>query len=197
MNRIEIINGLIKKNGYKSYLEIGVQAGHCFSQIVCENKIGVDPDKSSAATNHKTSDDYFKSITFKDARKKFDIIFIDGLHHSEQVIKDIENSLLHLNEGGTIVMHDCLPTSKRMQEIPLQEQCEWTGDTWRAFLLNRIISSDLDMCVVDCDWGCGIIRRGKQKLVDLLNDPTYEEFQANKKEWMNIITPEQFKAKYL
>ncbi len=192
MNRIEIINGLIKKNGYKSYLEIGVQAGHCFSQIECENKIGVDPDRSSAATIHETSDEFFLSN-----KEKFDIGFIDGLHHSEQAIKDIDNLLASLNEGGTIVMHDCLPTSKRMQEIPLQEQCEWTGDTWRAFLYNRILSEDLEMCVVDCDWGCGIIRKGKQKTVEIFHEPTYEEFQANKKEWMNIITPQQFKEMYL
>jgi hypothetical protein len=192
MNRIEIINGLIKKNGYKSYLEIGVQAGHCFSQIVCENKIGVDPDKSSAATLHKTSDDFFK-----DNKETFGIIFIDGLHHADQVEKDILNSLLCLNEGGTIVMHDCLPTTKRMQEIPLQEQVEWTGDTWRAFLAMRMSMPDLEMCVVDCDWGCGIIRKGSQELVELPTYASYEEFQINKKTWMNIITPEQFKAKYL
>lgn len=190
MNRIYIINGLIKKNNYKSYLEIGVQAGHCFAAIDCKNKIGVDPDPSSAATEHVTSDDYFKGI-----KKKFDIIFIDGLHHSDQVVKDIENSLKHLNKGGTIVMHDCLPTSKRMQEIPLQEQNEWTGDTWKAFLKLRENQS-LEMCVVDCDWGCGIIRPGTQAPIIVLN-PTYEGFQVNKKTWMNIISVDQFKEKYL
>lgn len=192
MNRIEIINGLIKKNGYKSYLEIGVQAGHCFSQIACDSKIGVDPDQSSAATIHMTSDDFFK-----DNKETFDIIFIDGLHHADQVEKDILNSLMSLSEGGTIVMHDCLPTTKRMQEIPLQEQVEWTGDTWRAFLEIRRYLSDVEMCVVDCDWGCGIIKRGQQETINLPASPTYEEFQLNKKAWMNIITPEQFKEKYL
>lgn len=192
MNRIEIINGLIKKNGYKSYLEIGVQAGHCFRAIECNNKIGVDPDQSSAATIHKYSDDFFK-----DNKKKFDIIFIDGLHHSDQVFKDIENSLKCLNKGGTIVMHDCLPTSKRMQEIPLQEQNEWTGDTWRAFVRYRETRQDLEMCVVDCDWGCGIIKVGSQEKIPVQNVKTYENFLTNKQYWMNVITPQQFKVKYL
>ena len=192
MNRIEIINGLIKKNNYKNYLELGVQAGHCFRAIECENKTGVDPDKGSAATIHKLSDEFFN-----DNKEKFDIIFIDGLHHAEQVEKDILNSLACLSEGGTIVMHDCLPTSKRMQEIPLQEQNEWTGDTWRAYLTYRRIMPELSMCVVDCDWGCGIITKGSQEPLLLAYNPTYEDFQANKKYWMNIITPEQFKKKYL
>jgi hypothetical protein len=193
MNRIEIINSLIKKNGYKNYLEIGVQNGHCFSQIQCENKIGVDPDKGSKATVHKTSDDFFK-----DNDKKFDIIFIDGLHHKDAVLKDIDNSLKFLKEGGTIVMHDCLPTFKRMQEIPLQEQNEWTGNVWEAFLQYRRIAEGLEMCVVDCDWGCGIIKRGVQKTIDVSIDKiNYENFVVNKKQWMNIISPEQFKVKYL
>lgn len=193
MNRIEIINGLIKKNGYKSYLEIGVQAGHCFSQIECENKIGVDPDKSSAATVYLSSDDFFEVN-----EDKFDIIFIDGLHHSEQVKNDIENSLRFLNKGGTIVMHDCLPTTKRMQEIPLQEQVEWTGDTWKAYLHYRS-NPNLTMAVVNVDWGCGIITKGSQEpfIWQYDYEPTYEGFQADKKQWMNIITPERFKEIYL
>lgn len=190
MNRIEIINGLIAKNNYKSYLEIGVQAGHCFKAIVCENKIGVDPDKGSAATIHKTSTDFFKKN-----KKEFDIIFIDGLHHADQVEEDILNALDCLSEGGTIVMHDCLPTSKRMQEIPLQEQNEWTGDTWKAFLKLRE-NDDLEMHVVDTDWGCGIIRPGKQEPFIVMN-PTYEGFVHNKKSWMNVISVAEFKQKYL
>lgn len=190
MNRIEIINSLIKKNNYKNYLEIGVQAGHCFRAIECENKIGVDPDKASAATIHKTSDEFFKKN-----KKEFDIIFIDGLHHSEQVEKDILNALDCLSEGGTIVMHDCLPTSKRMQEIPLQEQNEWTGDTWKAFLKLRE-REDLEMNVINSDWGCGIIRKGKQLPFAVLN-PTYEGFVLNKNSWMNVISVDQFKEKYL
>lgn len=205
MNRIEIINGLIAKNNYKNYLEIGVQAGDCFRAINCENKIGVDPDNGSAATHKMTSDDFFTKLFAKPnwikqgakTSKMFDIIFIDGLHHADQVEKDILNSLKALKEGGTIVMHDCLPTSKRMQEIPLQEQNEWTGNVWRAFLKMRLTREDLEMCVVNCDWGCGVIRPGKQELVKIGYEPTYEDFVVHKQNWMNVISPEQFKAKYL
>jgi len=193
MNRISIIQSLIDKNNYKSYLEIGVQAGHVLTTIQCETKIGVDPDTGSAATIHKTSDDFFA-----ENKAKFDIIFIDGLHHAEQVIKDIDNSLKVLKKGGTIVMHDCLPTTKRMQEIPLQEQAEWTGDVWKAFVAYRCLKDNLEMCVVDTDWGCGIIRVGKQdKLVLNTDAPTYEDFIKNKNEWMNVISVEQFKTKFL
>lgn len=200
MNRISIIQNLINRNHYKSYLEIGVRDGSCFNAIKCENKIGVDPDPSSAANRIMTSDSYFgENIeSIPGNLHKFDIIFIDGLHHSEQVIKDIENSLKSLNEGGTIVMHDCLPTSEFMQRIPMQsDHNEWTGDTWKAYLKFRREREDLEMMVVDCDWGCGIIRPGKQTKVITDENPTYEEFYIHKNIWMNVISVDEFKAKFL
>ncbi len=182
--RIDIINSFMDQRGYKSYLEIGVQKGKSFSEVRCKNKVGVDPDPESAATIKKTSDDFFK-----ENKKKFDVIFIDGLHESHQVIKDIENSLLILNDGGVIVMHDCLPTSKGMQEVP-RIQRDWTGDVWRAFLHYRN-RGDLFMCVVDTDFGCGIIKRGEQIPLSV-TAPDYEDFERNKKEWMNIIPVGEF-----
>lgn len=195
MNRIELINSLIKKNNYKRYLEIGVRDGECFNRIECEFKEGVDPDKNSHATLHLTSDEFFE--TALRTPFKFDLIFIDGLHHADQVEKDILNSLDCLADGGTIVMHDCLPTSKRMQEIPMTSQQEWTGNTWMAYLKLRVTRPDLTMHVVDTDWGCGIIRYGKQELVPLGILPSYEQFDQNRKEWMNVISVEQFKEIYV
>jgi predicted O-methyltransferase YrrM len=53
---------------------------------------------------HITSDAFFER-----SMVKFDVIFIDGLHEEHQVDRDIVNSLQHLNPGGIIVLHDCLP----------------------------------------------------------------------------------------
>lgn len=196
MNRIDIINSLIQKNGYTRYLEIGVQGGHCFRAINCENKVGVDPDTTSAATRHTFSDAYFNECKLNGV--KHDIIFIDGLHHADQVEKDILNSLECLKEGGTIVMHDCLPTSKHMQEIPMRaDHDEWTGDTWKAYAKLRAERNDLEMCVVDTDWGCGIIRPGKQEVLLTSIPFTYENFAVNRDIWMNVISIGEFQKRYL
>lgn len=192
MNRIEIIQGLINKYNYKSYLEVGVQSGHCFTAIKCDKKVGVDPDKSSAATVHLTSDDFFSQN-----KDKFDIFFCDGLHHSQQVETDLNNMLSCMNDGGIIVMHDCLPTNEFMQLIPLTTQCEWTGDCWKAFVKLRQTRDDLFMATVNCDWGCGIIKVGSQKKLNVEVELTYQNFEKNKQEWMNIISPEQFAISFL
>lgn len=196
MTRVEIIQTYINKYGYKNYLEIGVQAGHCFRAIQCENKAGVDPDTGSAANNHVTSDKFFEEIK---GAIKFDIIFIDGLHHADQVYFDIENSLACLAEGGTILMHDCKPESEFMQRIPLTSQNEWTGDTWKAYVKVRQERDDLEMFVINSDWGVGVIRVGSQEKLVIPSDVsiTYENFEKHNAEWLNLISVADFKAKML
>ena len=84
--RWDLIQFLINKYDYKTYLEIGCDKDQSFSKIEIPYKVGVDP--ISGGTIRKTSDDFFKTN-----KEKFDIIFIDGLHHYEQVIIDIDNAL--------------------------------------------------------------------------------------------------------
>lgn len=190
MKRTNIINTLIQKYGYQSYLEVGTQDPTSnFNLINAECKVSIDPFPRGEVTFVGTSNEYFKSI---DENAKFDIIFIDGLHHSEQVLKDIENSLNHLSDNGTIVCHDCLPTSERMQERD-DHGGEWTGDTWKAIAELRVERIDLDIKVVDTDYGCGIIRRGTNIPYEPYgNYKTYSYFTSNRNHLMNVITSQQF-----
>lgn len=84
-----------------------------------------------------------------------------------------------------------LPSSKQTQEVP-RKQNAWTGDCWKAWVKLRSLRSDLTMCVVNTDHGCGIIKFGKQKTINLDKELTYENFVQNKNEWMNIISLENF-----
>lgn len=107
MKRWDLINALIKKFDYKTYLEIGVNNGDCFKRIDIDYKIGVDPNPQSKATLIMTSDEFFQKPSML-----FDIVFIDGLHESSQVNKDIEHALKILSYNGTIVVHDCNPQKR-------------------------------------------------------------------------------------
>ena len=83
-SRIEIIQNIINREKYKSYLEIGCDGDDSFSKIRVENKVGVDPYSGG---NFRGTSDYFFSIN----NNKFDCIFIDGLHEYSQVYKDINS----------------------------------------------------------------------------------------------------------
>lgn len=190
MNRLDIINHLSRINHANWYLEIGVEKGTVFKNVIIPNKIGVDPDPNSKATVIKTSDDFFKANT-----QTFDIIFIDGLHHAQQVEKDIINSLAVLNADGYIICHDMLPTNKKIQTVPRISRA-WTGDCWKAWARLRQLRNDLSMCVVDTDYGCGIITKGSQTPIIINDDLIFDNFQKYKKEWMNTISIEQFFSIY-
>ncbi len=195
MKRWDIINHFIKKYGYKSYLEIGCQKDIAFNKIEISNKIGVDPERGG--THRMTSDEFF-SINKKKDKLTFDIIFIDGLHIHTQVIKDILNSLDVLNESGTIVCHDMNPTSKLMQTVPRISK-EWTGNGWRAWVRLRLDRDDLDMRVINTDYGVGVIRKGKQKPLELQCkscESKYESFAVNKRSWLPLIEVQDFKKFY-
>ena len=71
-NRLDLINHIIKKNNYKQYLEIGCHNDEVFNKIEID-KIGIDP--ISGGNFRGTSDEFFEKN-----QKKFDCIFIDGLH---------------------------------------------------------------------------------------------------------------------
>lgn len=180
MTRTEILNKLISLFKYTTYLELGTyRKSDNFDRIEARRKVCVDINRSSRPTFLGSTDEFFSKN-----KKTFDLIFVDADHDHRQVEKDIENSLKVLSEGGTIVCHDMNPTTKEMQEVP-RSQGVWTGDCWKAFLKFRE-RPDLSMCVLDVDYGCGIIRKGKQTLIRVEN-PNYEQFSEHKKEWMNLI----------
>lgn len=192
MNRTDIIKSLIQKIDAKKYLEVGVSAGDNFRDIVCDYKVGVDPEPSTPATIHMGSDEYFSKN-----RDKFDIIFIDGLHHADQVYRDIKNSLRILNPGGYIICHDMNPLKEEHQVIPFKGGI-WNGDCWKAFVQLRRERDDLDMFVVDTDYGCGVIRPGKQDKLDI--EPSqinFNDFDTNRVNWLNLISVEDFRKKVL
>jgi hypothetical protein len=188
IRRTDVLNTLIEKYGYRSYLEIGQgQRTDNIDLIDCPIKIGVDPEKSLNAAYQMTSDEFFAINN-----DSFDLIFIDGLHMSGQVEKDINNSLKILKENGTIVVHDCNPANEEMQMVPRIQQIAWTGDVWKAWVKFRATRPDLKMYVIDADFGIGIIRKGSQETISLPDNPTYEYLDKNRRKILNLIDIKAF-----
>jgi hypothetical protein len=70
---------------------------------------------------------------------------------------------------------------------------EWTGDVWKAIAELRVETIDLDIKVVDTDYGCGIIRRGTNVPYETTQDYlTYSHYSANKYRMLNVISSEKF-----
>jgi hypothetical protein len=190
MIRTEIINTLIEKRGFTRYLEIGLRKSVNFDAVRCPYKISVDPDPTCRAVFKMTSDKYFSLISTWDV--KYDCCFIDGLHQSDQVERDINNALRHLADNGAIVCHDCSPINEIEQRVP-RETKRWNGDVWKAIVKLRQ-RHDLTIHTVDTDEGCAIIEKKPNHLpLRVTRELTYENLEAHRQIWLNLISVNEFK----
>ena len=185
--RWDLLQHIIDKNNFKDYLEIGCDKNQSFSKIKIDNKIGVDPIEGG--TIRSTSDQFFDQN-----KNKFDIIFIDGLHHYSQVLKDINNSIKILNKNGFILVHDCLPRSLAQQAVP-RYRASWNGDVWKAIVELRT-KSNLNIFTSQIDFGVAVIQISEnKKLLKLdINDFSklkFKDYYDNHKEFMNIFDYEE------
>jgi hypothetical protein len=216
MERHHVIQRLIDKNRFTTYLEIGVRDGNVFFSIKCKTKIAVDPDfaftskekikqkvysLSGSSFFEITSDDFFlKYAPGIFQKRKLDIVLVDGMHEFDYVNKDILNSLNNLSDNGFIVVHDCNP-------VTVEAACSfeewkargfagiWNGDVWKSVTWLNKTRPDLDVFVADCDYGLGIIKKakalrriGNNELYtpDYFRKLTYNDFMNFREDYLNL-----------
>ncbi len=169
-NRIALVNLLSANRPDGDYLEIGCADNDLLDSVLMGHKIGVDPARGG--TVRKTSDEFFESND-----RKFDVIFIDGLHSYEQVRRDVMNSIKCLKQGGWIALHDMLPGNWIEEHVPIISIAAWTGDVWKvAFELSR--SKGIDFRLLKIDHGVGVFRLtdNDPRLYDLTHELRNERF---------------------
>ena len=114
----QVISSIIRACNFETYLELGVGDGSCIRHIVstCSTLItavdlkpmqgyqkGIPPGRVQWVIGSTTN------VFFESNDSKFDAIFIDADHSSQQVLLDFENSLQCLNSDGIIFLHDTYP----------------------------------------------------------------------------------------
>jgi hypothetical protein len=209
--RTHIINHFISLTDAQNYLEIGVRdPKKNFDRIQCDTKFSVDPGiefKDNPVDFNMTSDTFFEQLKSDelhlDPQLKFDVIYIDGLHVSDQVERDILNSLEFLNENGVLILHDCNPPS----EFHQREQYDfensparsfWNGTTWKAFYKARHHSDLFSICF-DCDWGVAVLSKKQYPLFNNIEGAVQNEFyefsvlDTFRKEHLNLCSFEKWK----
>ena len=187
MDHLQIINHLIKTYGLKSYLEIGVYDGGNYNGVCCDDKECCDPcvcdvNVNCDVTYKTTSDEMFEEMP-KD--KKYDIIFIDGMHDESFVDRDIMNALKHLNEYGFICLHDTFPTSKEATakfDTYADDRGTWCGDVFKSVV--KLAQTNLDYCTVNNgDYGLTIIEYSDNPNADLRELTTNYEYDDIFSSW--------------
>lgn len=196
----ELINTLIAKNGYKSYLEIGVgNPERNYFLIECEEKECIDPmyinedtvfeDKFNAMENlgkcvsyKMTSDEAFEIMP---EDKKYDLIFIDGDHSEEQSGRDLINAFKHITENGTIVMHDTNPEFE--EDTIYGDSVVWNGDAWKT--VSKLREYGVTFYTHPEDYGVTVIKRtGSEKLPEKFepSNLTFSDFNSDRGKILNL-----------
>ena len=176
VDKYEIINTNSKKLNYNTkfheryvvinqntlptdkYLEIGVEYCITYQNVHFQEKTGVDPDpkKEEIGLVVTTSDDFFEKLYLQDVVAKYDVIFIDGMHQLEYVVRDINHSIHFLNKNGKLFIDDILPlTYDEQLKIPNKHYYEkgivkygepWTGDVWKViYYILKYHKEDIQM----------------------------------------------------
>jgi hypothetical protein len=145
------INSIMNGKPFK-YLEIGVAYGLTFEGVKAQLKCGVDPDPKFNLQHIPTncefyklnSDEFFHQIN--DTRK-YDFIFLDGLHEINQLIRDLVNCIKIINQNSWILIDDVVPfdsisaindleVSKNMRKLSNSpEFIGWHGDCFKIIEL--------------------------------------------------------------
>lgn len=191
--RTEIINKLFEIYKFQTYLEIGVATpAENFDLINATLKESVDPSPNGKCTYFTTSDDFFLNYA---ENKTYDVIFVDGLHTTEQAYIDVMNAVKHLNNDGFIIMHDCNPPTEyhiRSYDEFLKTKGAWNGTVFKAFIKLKYELNDWCCFTIDEDWGCGIITKRKileNKQINCnIHNLSWDEFDKNRKELLQLIS---------
>ncbi|KGP64008.1 hypothetical protein EP47_03545 [Legionella norrlandica] len=147
---LTILEALHKEIKPNIYLEIGVRKGKSLSLAKCCAH-GVDPfpEIKHLPENHiihrMTSDDFFEfeaATIFQN--NKPDLVFIDGMHLFEFVLRDFINIEKIAKKNTVIVIDDIYPNHLRQAQRK-RESKVWTGDVWKIFFCLKEFRSDLKL----------------------------------------------------
>jgi hypothetical protein len=186
MIRSDVINLLIQKRKYQTYLEIGFSTGENFTKIKCTRKVAVDPFVSHPHCIKKYSENYLTECI--ELGIKFDCIFIDGDHRAEYVYKDAILGLQALNPNGVLVFHDVNPPDE-WHTRPIEQfgaGDAWCGTAYIGFL-QTISENQYHHFTIPEDYGVGIIDTSKEKEIEVSIPKTWALFDKNRNRLLNFI----------
>ncbi len=155
MNRTDVINKVVEHIDAKTYLEIGIRDRRDnFDLIRVPMKLGVDPRLGSHSDIvGMKSAEYYET---DEARRKWDLIFIDGDHSFLSAQIDMEYAMSHMNPGGMFVMHDVAPRDPAAMKAIKRGGGPWNGEVWRVWLAVRTLLMARSFAVL-CDHGVGVV----------------------------------------
>lgn len=170
----------------RNYLEIGVSHGGGLSCVLSTTyAVGIDPAPHVTRRLSRrtrvlccTSDEFFDSPPRFTKEVGFDLMFVDGLHLSEQAQRDLFNCERVCAHNGILLLDDVLPPD-RQSESRRRMGRAWTGDVWKLIPMLLTLRPDLSVRVVPSPpTGIGIVEGFNRASADVTEQDAIE-FMSN------------------
>src|SRR6476646_4213199 len=142
-----------------SYFEIGTNIGNSLVPISCD-AICVDPHfrinrdvilgRKRTFFFQMTSDEFFaENKTSMFFPRGVDMVFLDGLHRFEFLLRDFINIERFCHKGSIVLLHDCLPYNVEITARALIDG-DWAGDVCKILPILKKYRPDLRIHLLDC-----------------------------------------------
>ena len=191
----EVVNMLLDAQGGSRFLELALSGGgECFPGARAQLKHLVSP--APEATFSMTEDRFIASGL---GEPEYDVVFVDSTHDEVRCLRAIEWAVGRVGQNGAVVVHDSNPPTEWHQRPAHQYTTgtEWNGEVWKAIVRFRQAHPDADVCTVDTDWGCTIIRPGWRAARRFELAPElgldWLTFEQHRADWLGIISVGEFR----
>lgn len=156
-----------------SFLELGHGGG--FTALRNSRKVSVDLNKPEA-THHMSTDEFFNMN-----KDKFDVIYIDACHEFSHVLRDWNNSINVINDGGVIFVHDTYPPNESWSH---DGAC---GDSFKMVL--HMMNVGFNIRINKPDFGLMVTQDFRGIEIKDIDSVNYEEFDS-------IVSRDEFYERY-
>lgn len=200
VSRNGVVQAILDQFDAPAYLEIGVNRGVTFNALNAAIKVAVDPKflfefeplaRDNIHFHETTSDDYFGQIATPDTA--FDVIYLDGLHTSEQTVRDLINAFAFLKPNGVIIIDDVFPSSyiaslpERQHTRVVRQATDdpsgaWMGDVFRLVFFVESFCQQYSYCTVNNNHGQLVLWRQPR---DYIADRTLS--QVGQKDYKDLF----------
>ena len=226
--KADLINHLAGARGYRCYLEVCTpNSGGLYAEINrskftnCVRLMYRCPESyhDGMTIDYRSADlDITECLTrMREDGRRVDIALLDSFHEYEQSWRDLTKFFDLISEGGTLVVHDCMPPRIELAH-PKFMPGEWSGATYQAFIEFVSNRNDLEFYTVDTDYGCGIIHKQSAVTVETASSidernkrnealanwrfqrdnswqAAFSFFEEHKEVLMNLVSVNEFLAK--
>src|SRR5262245_54234090 len=158
-NKVDVIHHVAETRGHRTYLEISTPTTGGFFGLVDRSRFD-----RCLRLMYRCPDDFADGlrIDFRtpglditpclaELRRQhvgIDLVFVDAWHEYETAARDLREGFALLSDGGTLVVHDCLPESADRATETVTADC-WWGVSYRAYIDFVTARTGLDYCTVD------------------------------------------------